>query len=87
MVNIATGLEIKKPSEMTDDELTAELNKRREVKRQARLVKEPTEYLYNDKPCLSLPCTMPLSFGVSKAKSIVKYIDSIKAFAEKHKGN
>jgi len=46
----------------------------------------PTESEYKGKPILTLnpEDRYPFSFGVTKAKLIVQYLDEIKAFIEKY---
>ena len=43
---------------------------------------------YKGSPVISLPITpdgkFPFSFGLGKAKAILKYIDEIRNFVEKH---
>jgi len=47
---------------------------------------EPRESTFRDRPVLVLApeSKWPFSFGVAKAKLILKYYDAIKAFVAKH---
>lgn len=48
-------------------------------------VTEVTESEYKGSPVLILPSgRFPFSFGVSKAKLVLKYIEEIKQFVAKH---